>query len=457
MNMNAARTRAPGGRFLPTTRSARRKRHSGIILIAVLAAAVLAAPAGAQGNEVTKWNEIAVTTVLAQPPITSAPPASATFIAMVQGAVYDAVNSIDQTHRPYLLTRKFDQLASQDAAAATAAFRVLTTLFPEQLPTLQPLYDASLAAIPAGPAKAEGRSAGRVAANLMLAQGHDRRQVLPCEWDTGPGDWRPLMAADGTPLCDPSPWIADGLPFLLKSASQFRTDGPNELDSAAYAEDFNEVKKLGALDSTRRTPEQTHVAIFWQSNPAATWNGVARRLADDSSRHLDLADAARLFAMLDLAAADAAINCWDDKYHWGFWRPITAIHEAFRDRNPATVTDSSWQPLFVPTLDPAIAGAGPPLITAPYPEHSSGHLCFSSSSLNALRAFFGTNKVSFYATSSRFPDEQRPFTRFRAPIRELIKARIWAGIHFRTADVQGAELGRKVVRYMRHNYFQPVG
>jgi hypothetical protein len=124
MNTNAARARAPGGRFLPTTRSARRKRHSGIVLIAVLAAAVFAAPAGAQGNEVTKWNEIAVTTVLAQPPITSAPPASATFIAMVQGAVYDAVNSIDQTHRPYLLTRKFDQLASQDAAAATAAFRV---------------------------------------------------------------------------------------------------------------------------------------------------------------------------------------------------------------------------------------------------------------------------------------------------------------------------------------------
>jgi hypothetical protein len=120
------------------------------------------------------------------------------------------------------------------------------------------------------------------------------------------------------------------------------------------------------------------------------------------------------------------------------------------------VTDSSWQPLFVPTLDPAIAGAGPPLITAPYPEHPSGHLCFSSSSLHALRAFFGTNKVSFYATSGRFPDEQRPFTRFRAPIRELIKARIWAGIHFRTADAQGAELGRKVVRYMRKHYFQPL-
>ena len=105
----------------------------------------------------------------------------------------------------------------------------------------------------------------------------------------------------------------------------------------------------------------------------------------------------------------------------------------------------------------AIAGAGPPLITPPYPEHPSGHLCFSSSSLQALRAFFGTNKVSFYATSSRFPAEQRPFARFTAPIRELVDARVWAGIHFRTADVQGAVLGKKVVRYMQNRYFQPLG
>ncbi len=388
----------------------RRNRMLWLAVLAVLAA--LAAPAAAQANEVTKWNEIAQNTILAQPPITSAPPASVTFIAMVQGAVYDAVNSIDQTHRPYLLTRKFDQLASQEAAAATAAFRVLTLTFPEQLPNLQPLYEESLADVPAGPAKEEGIAAGIAAADAMLAQGHDRRQVLPCVWGTDPGDWRPLLAADGSPLCDPSPWIAYGLPFLLESPSQFRTDGPNELASAAYAEDFNEVKELGALD---------------------------------------------LFAMLDLTAADAGINCWNDKYYWGFWRPITAIHEAYRDGNPATEADPNWQPLFVPTLDPAIAGAGPALITPPYPDHPAGAVCQGSSNLHALRAFFGTDKMRFYITSSRFPGERRYFNRFSDPIPLLIDARVWAGIHFRTADVQAAVLGKKVARYMQNHYFQPLG
>jgi hypothetical protein len=430
-----------------------------IAATALLAAAMggfSAAPAVAQANEVTKWNSIAQTTVLAQPPITSAPPASFTFIAMVQGAVYDAVNAIDQTHRPYLLTRKFDQGASQEAAAATAAFRVLTLTFPEQLPNLQPLYDASLAGVPEGPAKEKGIAAGMAAADAMLAQGHDRREVLPCVWGTEPGDWRPLLAPDGSPLCDPSSWIAYGLPFLLQSPSQFRTDGPNELSSAAYAEELNEVKELGALDSPTRTPEQTHTAIFVNSHPAATWNGVARRRADDPSRQLDLADTARLFAMLDLTAADSAISCWNDKYHYSFWRPITAIREADRDGNPATEADPNWQPLFVPTLDPAIAGAGPPLITPPYPDHPSGLICNSNSSLQALRAFFGTDKMRFYITSSRFPGERRYFNRFSEPISEQIDARVWAGIHFRTADVQAAVLGKKVARYMQNHYFQPI-
>jgi hypothetical protein len=431
-------------------------RSTRIWLAEIAALAALALPSVAQADEVTKWNEIAQTTVLAQPPITSAPPAAVTFMAMVQGAVYDAVNAIDQTHRPYLLTRKFDQLASQEAAAATAAFRVLTLTFPEQLPNLQPLYEASLADVPAGPAKEKGIAAGIAAADAMLAQGHDHRQVLPCVWGTDPGDWRPLLAADGSPLCDPSPWIADGLPFLLESPSQFRTDGPNDLASAAYAEEFNEVKELGALESTKRTPEQTHIAVFVNTHPAPVWNGVARRLAEDPSRGLDLAATARLFAMLDLTAADAGINCWNDKYHYSFWRPITAIHEAYRDGNSATEADPNWQPLFVPTLDPTIAGAGPALITPPYPDHPSGAVCQGSSNLHALRAFFGTDKMRFYITSSRFPGEKRYFNRFSAPIPLLIDARVWAGIHFRTADVQAGVLGKKVARYMQNHYFQPI-
>jgi hypothetical protein len=409
--------------------------------LAVVGAAVaLAVPAVAQANEVTKWNEIATNTVLAQPPITSAPPAAAVFMGMVQGAVYGAVNAIDRHGRPYLVTRSFP-MASTDAAAATAAFRVLDTLFPAQHATLQTQYDASLAAIAAGSLKDTGVEVGTAAADAMLAEGHDGREVIPCAFATGAGVWQPLAGPTGAPLCDPSPWVANGVTFMVESASQFRTDGPFPLASAAYAADFNEVKELGSLNSTTRTPEQTHIAVFWQSNPAATYNAVARRFAEAQS--LDVTESARLFGMLNLTAADTQTNCWNDKYSWNFWRPITAIHQADIDGNPATVADPNWKPLFDPSLDPAIAGVGPALITAPYPEHPSGAACYGSASMHAFQSFFGTDEMTFYVTSSRFPGEQRTFNRFSDVIKQLIEARIWTGIHFRNADVQAANLGRR--------------
>jgi hypothetical protein len=390
-------------------------------------------------NEVTKWNAIAETTVLAQPPNASAPPAAAVFMAMVQGSVYGAVNAIDRHHRPYLVRQRVDREASKEAAVATAAFRVLDALFPAQHDTLQAQYDNSLGAIADGPRKEAGIDVGNAAADAMLAEGHDGRlgPIPPLPPD-GPGFWEPLLRPDGTPILDQGPWVALTEPFLVNSFSQFRTPGPYALTSAAYTEDFNEVKMLGGVGSTTRTAEQTHVATFWQSNPAATWNGVARRLAEQ--RHLDVTASALLFAILDLSAADASINCWNDKYHWGFWRPLAAIREADTDGNPATDPDTSWTPLFTP----------------PYPDHPSGHLCFSSASLHALKAFFGTDKVSFYVTSSQFPGEQRHFERFSDAIDELIEARIWAGLHFRNADVQGASLGKKVARYTQLHWFQPL-
>ncbi len=400
----------------------------------------LAAPETPQVNEVTKWNAIAQSTVLAQPPNASAPPAFVVFMAMTQGAVYGAVNAIDRRHRQYLVLGRVNPMASKEAAVATAAFHVLDTLFPAQHEMLQAQYDSSLAAIPEGDLKQAGIDAGNAAADAMLAEGHDGRlgPIPPLPPD-GPGYWEPLLV-DGIPQLDPSPWVANARPFLIQSSSQFRTEGPNPLTSAAYTDDFNEVKELGGLDSTTRTTEQTHTAIFWQSNAAATWNGVARRLAEDPSRALDVSDSALLFAMLDLSAADASITCWSDKYYWGFWRPIAAIREADTDGNPATEADADWTPLFTP----------------PYPEHPSGHLCQSSSSLHALQAFSGTDEVSFYVTSVRFPGEQRSFDRFSDAIGELIEARIWAGLHFRTADVQGARLGEEVARYTRLHWFQPL-
>jgi hypothetical protein len=277
----------------------------------------------------------------------------------------------------------------------------------------------------------------------MIAAREGDGRFGPSPWmpNHDPGHWQPLLNPDGTQMLDPTPWVGEVRPFLIKSSSQFRTDGPQALTSAAWAEDFNEVKALGSANSTVRTPEQTHIALFWQSNVPPTWNAVARNLAEDPSYDVDVPESALLLAMLNLSAADAAINCWNDKYYWDFWRPWQAIREADRDGNPATEPDPSWTAL----------------LTAPYPEHPSGHLCLDSASLKVLEMFFGTDKIGFDVTSVRFPGETRHFDRFSEPLKEIIDARIWAGLHYRTADVQAQILGKKVANYMAKHYFQPLG
>jgi hypothetical protein len=421
--------------------------------LAVLGLAVaLAVPAvAASANEVTKWNELAVTTVNTQPsPLASAPNAGSIFVAMVQGAVYGAVNATDRHGRPYLVDRSYPK-ASPEAAAATAAFRVLDALFPGN-GTLQTAYDASLAGIPNGAPKETGIEVGTMAAEAMLAEGHDGRVPISCALGTFvPGMWQPLVGSTGALACDPAAWVKDAKPFLVESATQFRTPGPYALTSAAYVADFNEVKAIGALNSSTRTAAQSHIAAFWNTNPAANYNAIARRFADLYS--LDLSDSARLFAMLDLTAADALITTWSDKYHYNFWRPRAAIRQADTDGNPATVADPNWEPMFHPTLDPAIGGVGPALSTPPYPDHPSGATSYASASMNALAAFFGTDELPFFATSSRFPGEQRAFTRFSDVTNEVLEARIYAGIHFRNPDVQSADLGREIVRYAHTHWF----
>jgi len=422
----------------------------------VLAAvAALAAPAVAQANEVTKWNEIATRRLGAFPgPAGGASPALLINMAMTQGAVYDAVNAIERRHQPYLLGTLFDPMASKDAAVATAAYRVLSNIvatvpdtitFSNRASLLELLatdYASSLAEMPDSLFKAEGIAAGNAAAEAMIAarQGDGRFGRSPWVPNPDPGHWWPLLNPDGTLMLDPTPWVANVDPFLIESQSQFRTDGPNTLTSTAYAEDFNEVKALGAVNSTARTPEQTHIALFWQSPAPQAWNAVARNLAGDPTYDVDITDSALLFAKLNLTTADAAINCWNDKYYWDFWRPWNAIPRADEDGNPATEPDASWTPL----------------LTAPYPEHPSGHLCFDGASLRVLQLFFDTDKIRFAVTSVRFPGETRYFDRFSQALKEIIDARIWAGLHYRTADEQAQILGMKVAHYMAKHYFQPL-
>ena len=416
-------------------------------LAGVAALVVLALSPAARADAVTDWNltaSNAIVSTAGQPPAVSA-----LSFAIVQGAVYDAVNAIDQQrHRPYITAPPANPWDSKEAAVAAAAFNVLAGLFPEQVPVLQPIYDAYLANVPAGAPKAGGIEVGEAAAAAMLtARLNDGRGgAAPALLPAGPGVWRPTPPNFAP---DPASWIGNVLPFVVPSATMLRTDGPNALTSAAYAEDFNEVKQVGSRTSTTRTPDQTEAAIWWQMS-GAFWNSVTRSIVA-TRPDLDVVENARLFAMEDLAAADGFIGCYNDKYFWQFWRPVAAIRAADTDDNPATVADPNWTPLF----DPGTAQSGPPLFTPPFPDHPSAHSCASSAIVHTMQDFFGTDKISFSAFSGR-TQTFRTFDRLSRALKEVIDARVWGGIHFRTADVQGSVLGNKVAHYLKKYYFQPV-
>ena len=412
------------------------------MLVSVVAAITLtsAAAAGPDGSKqqasvVSDWNAIAQgETVLLRPTAHG----QMRGIAMVQGAVYDAVNAIDRSRKPYLLDLKGVRVgrgASQDAAAATAAYRVLLAITPTtRHEALGTAYQATLAAIPDGPSQQGGVRAGEAAAAAMIAarQNDGFMAAFTPAIGTDAGTWRPI-GWPSTPAFDPDGWAGNLKPFLIRSAAEFRSKGPNALTSAAYAEDFAEVKALGALASSMRTADQTAAAVFWQFAPIALWNPVARELA--SRFELDTADQARLYAAVNLAATDAVTACWSDKYHWSFWRPRPAIREADSDGNPATIADPSWESLFA-----AATATTPPLGTPPFPDHPSGHGCLSGAVLQTMADFFGRDKVVFTVTSGRslsgVPIPARRFERFSQARTEIIDARVWGGIHFRSADRQ---------------------
>jgi hypothetical protein len=426
-----------------------------LALLIALALVALASPTFTRADAVTDWNAIASTAIVTnagQPP-----PVSALSFAMVQGAVYDAVNAIDRGYQPYLAQPNANPTDSKEAAASTASFRVLVGfpdfpgLFPAQLPTLQPQYDAYMANLPDNPpgSRAAGITIGETTARAMLeARLNDGRFGPPPQlYLPAPGVWRPTPPNFAN---DPAPWVGNVLPFLVPSAEMLRTDGPNELTSADYAEDFNEVKQLGSLTSITRTADQTDAAIFWQDHAVALWNRIFRTLA--TSHALDIVERARLFAIENLAAADSQIGGWNDKYYWQSWRPITAIREADTDGNPDTEADPTWLPLF----DPATPVCNPPLlVTPPFPEHPSGHACVTSAFVHALQNFFGNDRIAFSAFSNK-SCTTRSFDRFSQALKEVIDARVWAGIHFRTADEQGAVLGKKVAHYLKKHYFHRV-
>jgi len=414
----------------------RRIRLSAAAAVVALALTTAFAPAAAASgpgpNAVVVWNTNAQTAIYEV--ARQAPYVAPRSFAMVQGAVYDAVNAVAGTpYQPYLIAPRAHRGDSADAAVAAAAHKVLVSLFPGQTAALDDMYATSLAAIPDGRGKAGGVAVGVAAADAMIAARQNDGAFGPQTWTVGaaPGQWRPTPptnAADGA-------WVGDLKPFVIPRNDMFRTAGPPPLTSAKYARDLNEVKALGGVDSTVRTQDQTEAAKWWHDRRLTEW-AIKRQLA--VTHHLSTLQAARMFAMADVANADSLIACFDEKRFWSFWRPITAVQEADHDGNPATTGDPAWLPL---------------LVTPPFPDYTSGHTCSTATVMDAMRAFFGRDDVAFSAYSAD-SGTTRSFDSFSAAVDEVVEARIWGGVHFRAADERGVQIGDGVARYVLSHEFR---
>lgn len=400
-------------------------------LSAALACALTIQTLPAQADVVSDWNATATTVVL------NKGAQSAIHLAMVHVAIYDAVNSVDQRYRTYAITPTVPTKgASKEAAAASAAYNLLRTLFPDQAAVLDPAYTASLAAIPDGPAETKGVAIGaEVAAGIIALRANDgRTAVVPYVFGSGPGVYQATPPAFGSPV---TPWVAKVTPFALERPSQFRAYGPPDVTSAHFAADFNTVKSLGALNSTTRTAEQTEIGRFHTENPTTFWTRNLRDFA--ATRALKVDQNARLFAMLYVAFADSSIACWDSKYYYNFWRPVTAIPAADSDDNPATEADATWAPLAT---------------TPPHPEYPAAHGCVSGAVAETLRQFFGTKQLDMTFTSTVPGSIPHFYKKTDDLVEEVQVARVYGGMHYPTSTLHGAILGRQVGRYIADNYFR---
>jgi hypothetical protein len=373
------------------------------------------------------------------------PGEAAVYMGIVHVAIYDAAVAIEGGYRPYAIALTAPAGTSPAAAIAAAAHDTLIGLQPAlglngaQQAILDGDYASYLAAIPGGAGKTNGIAIGKqVAAAVVTLRADDGRDKNPTLADLyppapGPGVWQPDTSRPVLGLRLP------GIrPLALTSASQFRPDGPNSLTSVEYAEDFNQVKQLGRVDSTTRTVEQTTQALFWTDHDIRQWNDGLLRLA--AARGLDLVQTARMLAMAHVAGGDAMIACFDAKYHYWFWRPYQAIPLAGTDGNPATVPDPTWKPLGT---------------TPNFPEYPSAHACHSTAVVTALDAFFGTDKIPF-SLDSRVTGTTRHYDRLRDVVKDVDLARVLVGFHFFSSDEQGSSLGRQVGRYVVQHLFQPV-
>jgi hypothetical protein len=439
-----------------------RARLLRVVAIAVTAMAVAtsagtirnAAAALPPGNTVAQWNKIAEDTVVGSGAFQSE---GLIYMAYVSAAVYDAVVAIEGGFEPYGPAITAPAGASIDAAVVEAAYRTLVNYFPSQAGTLGALYTEALGLIADGTAKIDGQAVGLAAAtNIITLRSGDGRTTpigVTSSFPTlppGPGVWRltPPFAAPQVP------WVGDVRRFVLRSVDQFLPDPPPSLQGDEWVEAFNEVKAYGEATSSVRSDEQTEIAKFWSANVIRQYNRVGRDIA--LARGLSLLETARLLAMINLVGADALMSALHAKYHYLFWRPVTAIDPSavtadgfgpvpgYDDGNPSTVEQTGWRPL---------------LTTPNHPEYPGAHGVITSAMAEVFRTFLGTNQIGLdiHGFDPAGPagnlDAVRHYDMPNDLRHEIIDARLWAGLHYRFSSVAGVVLGRKVGEFdLRHAF-----
>jgi PAP2 superfamily len=395
----------------------------------------------ANADVVTDWNNAALGAIRTG---RTAPPVASRSLAILHVSIYDAVNGIARTHEPYLVQSVAPSSASREAAASAAAHKALVNLFPTEASNFDERHAGIVGAIPNGPQKAAGIVWGEFVANQILAaRANDgSNAIVPPPGGSGPGVWIPTPPGSLPYLLPQWGFVA---PFAMTSSSQFRPPGPPSLDSEQYAADYNEVKELGAASGSTRTVDQTEIALFWADGagtetPPGHWNSIARIIGADQGNTLE--ENARLFALLNIAMADAAICAWDAKYTFHNWRPVTAIRNAETDGNPATDPDTAWNSF---------------IVTPPFPDYVSGHSTFSASAATVLALFYGTDHIGFSTGSDFLPGVIRDFDSFSAAAGEAAVSRVYGGIHFRFASEDGLQAGISIGEWTDSHYLRPKG
>jgi hypothetical protein len=407
---------------------------AGLILGGAATSSANPPPTGPPDTYITSWDTVG-TQAFSAAALT--PAEGHTIFAYVAIAIYDSVMGIEGGYRPFAVKVDAPDGASAQAAVASAAHAVLVHYLPGQQATIiDPAYTASLATISPGQAKTDGIAVGEeVAAKLIALRANDGFRDPSYTYTPPnppvPGKWIPT--APTTPI---GLYLGHMTPFSLPSAAMFRPAGPPALSSQKWARDYNEVKEIGSATSSTRTPEQTLAARFWAEPPVQQARGSFRKFVLDHK--LDVRDASRFMAMMSVVYADALIACFDAKYVYTFWRPITAIRAGDTDGNAATIGDPAWSPLLPATPN--------------HPEYPSAHSCITPAGTQAMAEFLGTDEIELTIPSVTGLGDRHYRTVDDLEL-EIANARVWGGIHFRSAVADGLKIAHRVARQvLAHNF-----